>query len=78
MRFCWLRAMPDHPEVQGIVGHTTGKVKVFADLEELEKMLPELLQQESIYVVAQTTFPCGKLGKVQGIFKKTVYKSRNF
>ncbi len=45
-----------HPEVQGIVGHTKGKVKVFANLEELEKMLPELLQQESIYVVAQTTF----------------------
>ena len=29
-----------HPEVQGIVGHTKGKVKVFANLEELEKNPP--------------------------------------
>ena len=45
-----------HPEVQGIVGHTTGKVEVFANLEELEKLLPELIQQKSIFAVAQTTF----------------------
>ena len=45
-----------HPEVQGIVGHTTGKVKVFANLAELEKLLPELTQQKSIFAVAQTTF----------------------
>ncbi len=45
-----------HPEVQGIVGHTTGKVEVFANLEELEKLLPELTQQKSIFAVAQTTF----------------------
>ena len=45
-----------HPEVQGIVGHTTGKVEVFANLAELEKLLPELTQQKSIFVVAQTTF----------------------
>ncbi len=45
-----------HPEVQGIVGHTTGKVEVFANLAELEKMLPELTQQKSIFAVAQTTF----------------------
>ena len=45
-----------HPEVQGIVGHTTGKVEVFASLAELEKLLPELTQQKSIFAVAQTTF----------------------
>ena len=45
-----------HPEVQGIVGHTTGNVEVFANLAELEKLLPELTQQKSIFVVAQTTF----------------------
>lgn len=38
-----------HPEVQGIVGHTTGKVEVFANLAELEKLLPELTQQKSIF-----------------------------
>ena len=46
----------EHPEVQGIVGHTTGKVEVFANLAELEKLLPELIQQKSIFAVAQTTF----------------------
>ena len=45
-----------HPEVQGIVCHTTGKVEVFANLAELEKLLPELTQQKSIFAVAQTTF----------------------
>ena len=45
-----------HPEVQGIVGHTTGKVEVFANLAELEKLLPEFTQQKSIFAVAQTTF----------------------
>ena len=45
-----------HPEVQGIVGHTTGKVEVFANLAELEKLLPELTQQKAIFAVAQTTF----------------------
>ena len=45
-----------HPEVQGIVGHTAGKVEVFANLAELEKLLPELTQQKSIFAVAQTTF----------------------
>ena len=45
-----------HPEVQGIVGHTTGKVEAFANLAELEKLLPELTQQKSIFAVAQTTF----------------------
>lgn len=45
-----------HPEVQGIVGHTTGKVEVFTNLAELEKLLPELTQQKSIFAVAQTTF----------------------
>ena len=45
-----------HPEVQGVVGHTTGKVEVFANLAELEKLLPELTQQKSIFAVAQTTF----------------------
>ena len=33
-----------HPEVQGIVGHTSGPVQVFANLEELQKLLPTLLQ----------------------------------
>ena len=46
----------NHPEVQGIVGHATGPVRVFAGLEALEALQPELVQQQSIHVVAQTTF----------------------
>ena len=67
-----------HPEVQGIVGHTKGKVKVFANLEELEKMLPELLQQESIYVVAQTTFRVESWEKCKEFLKKRCTKAEIF
>ncbi len=45
-----------HPEVQGIVGHTSGDVRIFANLEQLKRLAPELEKQKSIYVVAQTTF----------------------
>ena len=68
----------NHPEVQGIVGHATGPVRVFANLEELQKMLPELAQQESICVVAQTTFRVESWESCKAFFKKRVYKSRNF
>ncbi len=65
-----------HPEVQGIVGHTKGKVKVFANLEELEKTLPELLQQKSIYVVAQTTFRVESWEKCKEFLKNSVQKPK--
>ena len=45
-----------HPEVQGIVGHTSGEVRIFANLEQLKRLAQELEKQKSIYVVAQTTF----------------------
>ncbi|MCI5555935.1 bifunctional 4-hydroxy-3-methylbut-2-enyl diphosphate reductase/30S ribosomal protein S1 [bacterium] len=45
-----------HPEVQGIVGHTSGEVRIFANLEQLKRLAPEFEKQKSIYVVAQTTF----------------------
>ena len=64
--------------MQGIVGHTKGKVKVFANLEELEKMLPELLQQESIYVVAQTTFRVESWEKCKEFLKKQCTKAEIF
>ena len=68
----------NHPEVQGIVGHATGPVRVFANQEELQILLPELLQQESIHVVAQTTFRVESWESCKAFFKKRVYKSRNF
>ena len=67
-----------HPEVQGIVGHTTGKVEVFANLAELEKLLPELTQQESIYVVAQTTFRVESWEKCKAFLKKQCTKAEIF
>ena len=45
-----------HPEVEGIVGHATGPVVVFAGLSELEEWASKNEPQKSIYVVAQTTF----------------------
>ena len=49
---------PDHPEVKGIVGHCGGKVFVFNNADELERVLEEnsLLFQSGIISVAQTTF----------------------
>ena len=44
----------NHPEVQGIVGHTRGSVFVFADLEELKALLTPENTKNGIFVVAQT------------------------
>ena len=66
-----------HPEVEGIVGHATGPVVVFSGLEELKAWAAQEKPQKSIYVVAQTHLPGGKLGGVQGFSKKMVYKSQN-
>ena len=67
-----------HPEVQGIVGHTSGPVQVFANPEELQKLLPTLLQQESIYVVAQTTFRVESWENCKGFLKKECTKAKIF
>ena len=50
----------NHPEVQGIVGHTRGSVFVFADLEELKALLTPENTKNGIFVVAQTTFEVKK------------------
>ncbi len=47
-----------HKEVIGIVGHASGEIFVFSDMESLENLIekhPELTQKE-ICVVSQTTF----------------------
>ena len=68
----------NHPEVQGIVGHATGPVRVFANLEELQNLLPELLQQESIHVVAQTTFRVESWESCKAFLKKECTKAEIF
>ena len=68
----------NHPEVQGIVGHATGPVRVFADLAQLQDLLPELLQQESIHVVAQTTFRVESWESCKAFLKKECTKAEIF
>lgn len=60
----------EHPEVQGIVGHTTGPVLVFAGEEELAALRPKIAQHESITVVAQTTFQVQAWEKCKTALKK--------
>lgn len=61
-----------HHEVLGIKGHTNGEVYIFADENELEKLLeihPDLTEKD-ITVVAQTTFHADLWEKCQKTLKK--------
>ena len=60
----------NHPEVQGIVGHTRGSVFVFADLEELKALLTPENTKNGIFVVAQTTFEVKKWQECVEFLKK--------
>ena len=60
----------NHPEVQGIVGHTRGSVFVFADLEELKALLTPENTRNGIFVVAQTTFEVKKWQECVEFLKK--------
>jgi len=60
----------NHPEVQGIVGHTKGEVFVFADLDELKAWQGPKNGQNGIIVVAQTTFQVTKWLECTNFIKK--------
>ncbi len=45
-----------HPEVQGIVGHTTGNVIVVSNSDEIETLNMPKLEKNGVLMVAQTTF----------------------
>ncbi len=60
----------DHPEVQGIVGHTAGQVVVFSGLEELKKLLTPENTKNGIFMVAQTTFEVKKWQECAEFIKK--------
>lgn len=66
----------EHPEVQGIVGHTSGPVHVFANLQQLQRLLPAINGQKPVYVVAQTTYEVTKWLECATFLKKecTNYK----
>lgn len=59
-----------HPEVQGIVGHTRGKVFVFSSLDELKTLLTPENTKNGIFMVAQTTFEVKKWQECAEFIKK--------
>ncbi len=66
----------DHPEVQGLSAIQKALCG-FRQFGGAAKFAPALLQQESIYVVAQTTFRVESWENLQSFLKKR-YKSQNF
>ncbi|MEG1640076.1 MAG: bifunctional 4-hydroxy-3-methylbut-2-enyl diphosphate reductase/30S ribosomal protein S1 [Ruthenibacterium sp.] len=67
-----------HPEVQGIVGHTCGKVFTFTDLEELKSILIPENGIETAFIVAQTTFEVKKWLECTNFIKKVYTNARIF
>ncbi|HCM24391.1 MAG TPA: bifunctional 4-hydroxy-3-methylbut-2-enyl diphosphate reductase/30S ribosomal protein S1 [Ruminococcaceae bacterium] len=63
---------PDHPEVQGILGHCTGPAFVFRSAAELLETAPKwnIPQKSVISVVAQTTFSVAEWRNCLKILKK--------
>ncbi len=59
-----------HPEVEGIVGHTSGQVYVFNDDTQLISILDTNLVKNGAIMVAQTTFEIKKWVKCCNIVKK--------
>lgn len=62
---------PDHPEVQGIIGWTSGPAKVIKNPEDLEKFDPPAGQK--VLLAAQTTFNRSKFEDIVAIFRKKRY-----
>ncbi len=63
---------PDHPEVQGIVGHACAPVSVFQSAEELNKICTDckFLAKTPVILAAQTTFNRKEWQKCEEIIKK--------
>ncbi len=68
----------NHPEVQGIVGHTRGKVFIFANLDELKTQKLQDFQEKGIFVVAQTTFEVKKWQECTEFIKKVYTNAEIF
>ncbi len=68
----------DHPEVQGIVGHTAGEVFVFADLAELKAWDGPKMTKNGLFVVAQTTFQVTKWLECAEFLKKVYTNAELF
>ncbi len=77
-RFLLVAGDASHPEVQGIVGHTDGEVRVFSDLEQLQAILKEQSAQKNPMIVAQTTFQVTKWSECTLFAKKVCTNSKIF
>ena len=60
----------NHPEVQGIVGHCVGEVKVFSDFDELKAISDGIILSKPCIMVAQTTFNLVKYNEYASWAKK--------
>ena len=67
-----------HPEVQGIVGHTSGEVYVFSDLAGLKAWAGPKDPQKPLFVVAQTTFQVSKWQECSEFLKKAYTNAEIF
>ena len=61
----------NHPEVQGIIGHTRGESYVFGSLEELKTWQGPEKPEKPVYAVAQTTFQVTKWLECSAFLKKS-------
>ena len=67
-----------HPEVQGIVGHTSGEVYVFSNLAGLKAWAGPKDPQKPLFVVAQTTFQVSKWQECSEFLKKAYTNAEIF
>ena len=61
----------NHPEVQGIIGHTRGGSYVFGSLDELKAWQGPEKPEKPVYAVAQTTFQVTKWLECSAFLKKS-------
>ena len=61
----------NHPEVQGIIGHTQGESYVFGSLDELKAWQGPEKPEKPVYAVAQTTFQVTKWLECSAFLKKS-------
>ena len=59
-----------HPEVAGIVGHTTGEIYIFKNISELEAWAAQNDTNRPVFVVAQTTFRVESWQECKAFIKK--------
>ena len=69
---------PQHPEVEGIVGHSAGEVFVFENLQQLEEISTPEICEKGVFVVAQTTFQVTKWLECAEFIKKVYTNAKIF